>query len=243
MAQSRIQHSHWLPKYNPESFLQHQSTQYTFYYLKMLCSSWEQPKKKGEAIWFIIQEEGKQGKFKLKYTLGQEVIQFIYFLYCLCRETPAMNWSLVHSGASQGTKCSQILPRALGASTGEEQGGNGVCPCGTLPPSLESQPLITAHELSKGSFPSRCAKNPQHLIQWGLWTGETPGRLGKNSSSLRIPVPAGIIQAALPKGKGMAAQWQHHQWLLQPPCLWHAKFTIKSHYRKEKTPLARCWMR
>lgn len=135
---------------------------------------------------------GKQGKFKLKYVLGQEVIQFIYFLYCLCREILPMNRSLVHSGASQGTKCSQILHRALGAPTGDEQQGNGVCLCVTLPPSLESEPLITIrelrpHEHSQGSFPSRCAKNPQRFAQQGLWTGETPGRLGtsENSSSSR----------------------------------------------------------
>lgn len=108
----------------------------------MLCSPWEQPKKRRGNLIYNPGREGEQGKFKLKYVWGWEVTQFPYFPYCLCRETPAMNGSLVRSGASQGTECSQILPPALGASTGQEQqgNGNGVCPWGTLPPSLGSQP-------------------------------------------------------------------------------------------------------
>lgn len=159
-------------------------------------------KKKGRGNMIYNPGRGKQGKFKLKYVLGQEVIQFIYFLYCLCREILPMNRSLVHSGASQGIKCSQILHQALGASTGDEQQGDGVCLCVTLPPSLESEPLITIHELhahkhSQGSSPSRCAKNPQRFVQQGLRAGETAGRLG--TSDLRIPVPPEITQPALPK--------------------------------------------
>lgn len=153
---------------------------------------------------------GKQGKFKLKYVLGQEVIQFIYFLYCLCREILPMNRSLVHSEASQGTKCSQILHRALGAPTGDEQQGNGVCLCVTLPPSLESEPLIKPWApppraltgfLSKQmckeptTFCSARIMNRRNSRQaWYEWEFQ----FLQKWPNLHFPKPG--------------REWQHHQW-------------------------------